>query len=321
MPPGSSLARRLRLSWAALCALTALWLAGWWRHSPGVAVVGAALLLAMPSLTLGLELCIACRIGQHDSAAPRPSTGQWLRAWLSEVRHFHAAFCWRQPFAWRDVADDLGACDQGRAGVVLVHGYMCNRGFWAPWLRQLRRAGHPCIAVNLEPVHASIDHYAAAIDEAVRRMTQATGRAPILVCHSMGGLAARAWWRASRGAHPVAQLVTIASPHRGTWLGRFSRSANGVQMQLDSDWLRELAADELRQALPPTTCWYSNCDNVVFPPSVATLAGADRRFVPGEAHVALAFHPAVLRGCFALLLREDASRQGELITGIRAENS
>jgi triacylglycerol esterase/lipase EstA (alpha/beta hydrolase family) len=198
---------------------------------------------------------------------------------------------------------------------------MCNRGFWTPWLRELRRAGHSCIAVNLEPIHASIDTYAPIIERAVRRMAEATGRPPVLVCHSMGGLAARAWWRASEGAQPVAHLVTIASPHHGTWLGRFSRTPNGVQMKLDSQWLQELAADELVQPLPPTTCWYSNCDNVVFPPSVATLAGADRRFVPGEAHVALAFHPAVLRACLALLLQEDASSQGELVTGTGAENS
>ena len=36
----------------------------------------------------------------------------------------------------------------------------------------------------------------AAIEEAVNRVSAATGRAPIQVCHSMGGLAARAWLRA-----------------------------------------------------------------------------------------------------------------------------
>ena len=73
---------------------------------------------------------------------------------------------------------------------------MCNRGVWLHWLGHLRAAGHAHVAVNLEPVLGSIDGYAKAIDDAVRRVTEATGLPPVLVCHSMGGLAARAWLRA-----------------------------------------------------------------------------------------------------------------------------
>jgi hypothetical protein len=95
--------------------------------------------------------------------------------------------------------------------------------------------------------------------------------------------------------------VTIGSPHGGTWLARLSRRANGRQMQLRSEWVRQLALDEQRRPLPPTTCWYSSCDNVVFPASTATLPQADNRFVGGQAHVALAFHPQVREGVLQLL--------------------
>ncbi|WP_299798651.1 alpha/beta fold hydrolase [Ramlibacter sp.] len=320
MPTASSLARRLQLSWAALCLAAALWLAWRWPHSPLLAFAGAALVLALPSLILALELCIASSLARSDTTVPRASGTQLIRAWISEVRHFHHTFAWRQPFRWREVEDHLDAGCEGRVGVVLVHGFVCNRGFWTPWLRRLRSAGHPCLAMNLEPVYGSIDSYAEQIDAAVRRMTKVTGRAPVLVCHSMGGLAARAWWRASGGRTAVAHLVTIASPHRGTWVARFSHKVNGRQMRLKSAWIAALQTDELRHPLPPTTCWYSNCDNVVFPSSTATLGGADNRFLPGEAHVALAFHPAVHDACVQLLHREQSSRQGEFVTGIGAEN-
>ena len=49
----------------------------------------------------------------------------------------------------------------------------------------------------------------------------------------------------------------------------------------------------LERPTDPFTCWYSNCDNIVFPASVATLPGADNRFVPGVAHVELAFDERV----------------------------
>ena len=39
------------------------------------------------------------------------------------------------------------------------------------------------------------------------------------------------------------------------------------------------------------TCFYSHCDNIVFPPVTATLQGADNRHLPGVAHVQMADHP------------------------------
>jgi pimeloyl-ACP methyl ester carboxylesterase len=187
--------------------------------------------------------------------------------------------------------------------VVFIHGFMCNRGFWAPWMHELRARGSPHVAVNLEPVFGPIEEYAARIDEAVLRVTECTGRKPMLVCHSMGGLAARSWLLTPGAASCVERVVTIGSPHRGTWLGRFSNRANGRQMRLGSSWLRQLEQDEAAQARPPWTCWYSNCDNIVFPPSTATLDTADNRFVPGIAHVALAFQPEVMEHTLALLSR------------------
>ena len=86
----------------------------------------------------------------------------------------------------------------GRRGLVLVHGFVCNRGLWNPWLPRLRAAGVPCIAVNLEPVFGSDRRLRAADRAAVQRVTQATGRPPLLVAHSMGGLALRAWLRDAR---------------------------------------------------------------------------------------------------------------------------
>ncbi|RYF44710.1 MAG: alpha/beta fold hydrolase, partial [Comamonadaceae bacterium] len=139
-----------------------------------------------------------------------------------------------------------------------------------------------------------IDAYVATIEQAVRRVETLTGRPPVLVCHSMGGLAARAWWRAHGVDGRVARIITIGSPHHGTWLARFSRMPNGRQMRQRNAWLAALELSETRRPLPPCTCWYSNCDNIVFPARTASLPHADNRLLPGVAHVALAFHPAVI---------------------------
>ena len=188
---------------------------------------------------------------------------------------------------------------RGHRGVVFIHGFVCNRGFWTPWLRRLNGHSRAIAAVNLEPAFASIDHYVAVIDQAVAAVTESSGLPPVLVCHSMGGLAARAWLRTSSVGR-IHRIVTIASPHQGTWLARFSHTRNGCEMKIASDWLRQLQLDT--QACESAfTCWYSNCDNVVFPSSMATLPGADNRFVHGLAHVDLAFHPEVMAATLSIL--------------------
>ena len=45
------------------------------------------------------------------------------------------------------------------------------------------------------------------------------------------------------------------------------------------------------------TCWYSNCDNIVFPARTAALPGARQRFVAGLAHVEMACDEQVMAEC------------------------
>ena len=96
-------------------------------------------------------------------------------------------------------------------------------------------------------------------------------------------------------------MVTLGTPHRGTWLARFSRRPNGRQMQLSGGWHRALDTGMPADRHALFTCWYSNCDNIVFPSSTATLPGADNRLLRGAAHVQLAFLPEVMRATLGLL--------------------
>jgi hypothetical protein len=304
MPVRSQVARLLQLTCLVNFLAAGIWCAWRWPHSPGQALLGALLVLLVGPMVLAVEFLLLVALRRTDPA-PKASPAELLRAWLAESAHLYAAFAWRQAWRWRTIPD-LQSLPCRRRGVVLVHGFFCNRGFWNAWLGRLQREGIPAIAVNLEPAFTSIDDYAPIIDAAVRTMTAHTGEPPALVCHSMGGLAFRAWWRACAGRHPVAHVVTIGSPHHGTWMGRFSRRPNARQMNSGSAWLQELHAHERQHPLPPMTCWYSNCDNIVVPPSTAAHPAAENRFVAGQPHVALAFHPDVMDDCFRHFQREAA---------------
>jgi triacylglycerol lipase len=275
----------------------------WGRGHTAWALMVAVVVLFGHAWVLGLEFALAAWVNRREVAATtKPSA--WVRAWWREVCVAPQVFAWRQPFRWQTLPDS--AAPQKGAAVVLVHGFVCNRGFWLPWLRALRERGTAYATVSLEPVFGSIDSYVPQIEAAVRRAEWLGEDKPVLVCHSMGGLAARAWLAADPGhAARVQRVITIGSPHRGTWIGRFSRVANGRQMRVDCDWLCQLAAREreLRGESPYErfVCWYADTDNIVFPAPTATLPGADNRLVPGAAHVDLAFHPRVMGESLAML--------------------
>lgn len=270
------------VGWAAMA---------WALGRPAWMALGAGIVVAGYALVMALEFVLVACLHDGDPA-PRATARQLLRAWWGEVTTAPVVFCWRQPFFW-DAVPDRPDGGPGRRGLVLVHGFVCNRGLWTPWLRELTRQGHPFVAVNLEPVFGSIDDYADTIEAAVRRIEVATGLPPVLVCHSMGGLAARAWLRRWRSYDRVHRVITIGTPHHGTWLARFGLANNTRQMRLAHAWLEALASEEPASCRRRFTCFYGHCDNIVFPASTATLAGADNRHLEATAHVRMAFHPAV----------------------------
>lgn len=298
------LARFLRLFPIGL-AILALWIGG--AGGLGgvlslqlvVLLIGLALALSLGMLTPGFLL--AWWINRRDPA-PRAGAGIWLKAFAQELSSALIVFGWWQAFRVRRIADNQTPAHPELRGVVLLHGFVCNRGLWTRWMRDLTAEGRPFVALNLEPVFGSIDGYAQQVDDAVRQMTLITGLAPVLVCHSMGGLAARACLRAMASEAPtrVHQVITLGTPHRGTWLGRISPVLNGRQMRLGSDWIRRLPPQVARPDLARLfVCWYSNCDNIVFPASTATLSGADNRLAAGLGHLQMALDDGLRRDVLA----------------------
>jgi triacylglycerol esterase/lipase EstA (alpha/beta hydrolase family) len=296
---------RLQIVWTLFLVLGPLaWLLALWPHSPAWALAGVAVGWVIFAAVMGLQFMLMHRANRLDPA-PRARTAQVWRAWWHEMGAALAVFCWRQPFRSRAIPDWLPATPTGQRGVVLVHGFLCNRGLWRPWMAPLRAGGHAYVAVNLEPVFGSIDDYPALIDDAVRRVARATGMAPVIIGHSMGGLATRAWLRACQDDARVHHVITLGTPHGGTWLGRYSQATNGQQMRLGSDWVRQLLADEPAARAGRFTCWYSNCDNIVFPATTAVLSGSRQRFVAGLAHVEMACDEQVMVECLKELAKTD----------------
>lgn len=305
IPSRSSLARLQQVLVIGAIALTVVWMLWMWSRSSILLVAGLVLLTLGHAAILGIETMIAAVFNRADNT-PQASAAEWVRAWWQEVKVAPQIFAWQQPFRWRRLPDTSTTPPTALPAVVFIHGFFCNRGFWLSWMERLQRQGLPYVSVNLEPIFGSIDDYEEIVDDAVTRATALTGQVPILICHSMGGLAARAWLAAAPdAASRVHKIITIGTPHRGTSLARFSHVANGRQMRRDCEWQHSLMERELelhpRRNAELFVCWYSNTDNIVFPASTATLPGADNRLVAGVAHVALAFHPRVMDESLAMV--------------------
>ena len=280
------------------------WFARNGQFAVGLAATVACLLMCFGGYAgaLAVEFALARSVNAR-TGLQAPTFRQIRWAWWHEAITGPVLFCWRQPFRTHAVPDNLLMLPKqsGQQGVVFVHGFFCNRAFWSPWMSRLKTTGRVFHAVSLEPVFGSIDDYRRTIGDAVLRVTAATGMPPLLVCHSMGGLAVRAWLAQQPADGPAYHVVTMGTPHRGTWLARWGRSTNAREMQLDSPWLAGLNTAYATPPLHRFTCWYSDADNIVFPSASATLPGADNRALQGVAHVQMAFLPRVMDETLALL--------------------
>jgi triacylglycerol lipase len=255
---------------------------------------GLAFIVAGYAATIGLEFWLLWRSYPTPDAS-RPAVRELLSAWWSEVAVAPRVFLWRQPFRSNSIPDLVSPGNAGGHGVVLVHGFFCNRGIWNPWLQRLRQSNVPFIALTLEPVFGSIDDYAVEIEAAVARIAAATGSAPVILAHSMGGLAVRAWLKRVAGQRRLHRIVTIATPHCGTAMARRALATNVRQMRVGSAWLEALGHEESSASVSRLfTCFWSRCDNIVFPTGSATLAGADNRELRATPHVRMVYHPEVI---------------------------
>jgi triacylglycerol esterase/lipase EstA (alpha/beta hydrolase family) len=286
----------LLLQGAVALGLWYVALAIWHIRAPDVALVLALLIVLLCRAAIAANNFVLSFYHRSPTPAPlRPTAPQRVALFVEELAATLVNSSWtllsRAPRAWQAPAQPGPALPP----VLMVHGYGGNGAYWTQLSARLVRAGISHDAIDLEPMTANIDDYAALIAGAVQALKQRGGAAQVIIVgHSMGGLAARAYMR-QYGQADVARLITLGTPHHGTGLAAFGIGSNAAQMARrgrgeagqPGAWLASLAAmeDAPRRAL--MTSIFSHHDNIVAPQTSSRLEGARNIELGGVGHVAL----------------------------------
>jgi triacylglycerol lipase len=172
--------------------------------------------------------------------------------------------------------------------IVLIHGVLCNDGVWFALRRHLARAGiGPVYTLNYGPMFASAEHFASQLAARIAAVRAATGaERVVLVGHSLGGLVARAYLRRF-GSAQVSRLITVGTPHQGSYFAWLFPGWCLAQMRPGNAWLVTLNRDEGASLRVPTTALWSRHDTMVAPQASAMLGGAENVALLGIGHNAL----------------------------------
>ncbi len=194
--------------------------------------------------------------------------------------------------------------------VVLVHGFASSESVWTPLRRSLAGAGFGhVVSVSYNSVLADPAAVTAELTEQGLRAAAAAGAPRVhLVGHSLGGLIVRCALAASVPlSSRTASAVTIASPHRGAWLGRLAPGRFGPFMH------RGGCPDRPETEAPAPARWlayYAGRDRVV-PAASARLD--DPRYaavnlpIPGCGHLSICSDARLIHSLVRELIRTEAS--------------
>lgn len=169
-----------------------------------------------------------------------------------------------------DRTSDGEIAEGERRPIVLLHGFALTQTSWLVLGRRLARRGlGPLFGTtyfSLQSVRTSAEHLAMFVEEVCKR----TGAARVdIVAHSMGGVVARYYLERLGGAARLGRLVTIASPHGGTRMGRFGIAEGARDLAIGSRLIAELTPPP---ADAPYTSIWSRSDSIVLPQASSSIA-------------------------------------------------
>ena len=195
--------------------------------------------------------------------------------------------------------------------IIMVHGYGHNRSAFYVLRRRLKKMGFEnSWLMNLSSSFGPLEETAKDLaGEISRAFSYLPENSLTLIAHSMGGLVCRYYIQELGGHHKVAQLITLATPHRGTRQAELGFGESTRQMLPGSTFLKKLN-DPAKSGLTRGTCIWSASDNVVIPRMSAALPGQEVYLLRYLGHNAMLFSGKVAKRIGELILRREGPETG-----------
>ena len=265
------------------------------------ALGGTAKALATPAGIVGVAVETAW-VGTHLALYP---FGALARAERTRVPGYRVAHL---PPTQRGMV--INNMEAAGTPILLIHGMADNRSIFAMLARGLRRRGFGRVrSINYSPFTTDIRSAAVRLAGEIEEIVAETGYERIhVVAHSLGGLIARYYVTQLGGDERVHTLVTLGTPHEGTYDALILPTRLGRQLRPGSGLLRELAAP-IEHCSTRFVAYWSDLDQLVFPQRNARIMhpdlGARNIAVRGVGHMSLPIIGRVVHGISTTLAHLD----------------
>lgn len=211
----------------------------------------------------------------------------------------------------------IGDVEAAGTPIVLIHGVVDNRSIFTVLRRGLRRRGFGRVqSLNYSPLTDDVRDVAGRLRETVEALCAETGYERVhLIGHSMGGLVARYYVQRLDGDQRVHTVVTLGTPHAGTYAARLVPHPVARQLRPGSDIVAELA-EPAPGCRTRFVAFWSDLDQMIIPSSSARLEHPDlvsrNVFIRGVGHLSLPIDGRVVREIGATLAHLD--HEGRTVT-------
>ena len=195
--------------------------------------------------------------------------------------------------------------------ILLVHGIVSNRSIFTLLRRGLTRRGFSNVfAMNYSTILTDVRSAAAGLGAEVEQIVAETGFERIhIIGHSLGGLIARYYVTRLGGDARVHTLVTLGTPHTGTYAAYAVPTRLMEQMRPGSGLMRELARP-VRGCRTRFISYWSDTDLAIVPQRAAALRHQDLSArnvrLHGAGHLTLPMLGEVVHGISTALAHLDA---------------
>jgi len=212
------------------------------------------------------------------------------------------------------------------APVLLIHGFGHNHSGWWVLRRHLQAAGFGTVETfDYSPVARDIPGTARRLADAVEGLRRRTGADKVhIVGHSLGGLLARWYVQELDGAASVDTVITLGTPHEGTWAAWAAPGRTAAELRPGS-WVVERLNRNPRADGVRWVAFYSNVDYLVQPPRSAMIRqpglNAVNILAKDHGHVSLILSPRVARAVVEQLQAAEGVAGMGTLAGLPAPGS